>query len=80
MKTVLGIYQVEFKMKFAFVIIKAYSFGGGYTMEEAHLDRETAETAADEMNAKTPLEDKPVYDDYGLVEGYEFVVIAVDLK
>ena len=67
-------------MKFAFVIIKEYPFGGGFMMEEVHLDREIADAAANEMNAQIRPEYKPVHDDYGLVEGYQFVVIPVELK
>jgi hypothetical protein len=67
-------------MKTAYVIIKAFPFMHPYQMVEVHLDESAAEQRKVELNNSIPDSDKPEYDDYGLIEGYDYVIVDLELK
>jgi len=67
-------------MKKAYVIIKEYPFMHPYQMIEVHLDESAAETRKIYLNSLIPDNEKPEFDDYGLISGYDYTIVDLELK
>jgi hypothetical protein len=67
------------EMKFVYVVLRCHPFMGGFMMWTAFLSEEAAKAEAARLTAELTGDDKPEYDDWGLVSGIEFTVSQVEL-